>query len=145
MQVMIPSPRHYENMYGSSNLVRAYLDHIEKKIQEAYPPEVYDVFDVLYISLLIARPDELARGLFLGSNTFDWRGKFEGIGVNGDFERYHSGNDLDKIHVLSEMLQMVFLQLSQKKKAKFHCSLANESVIYSTQFFEKKFREQACT
>ena len=139
MKVIIFSPHHYETMYGSSDIVCAYLDHIAKKIEEAYPPEVYDIFDILRISLFIAHPDELARGLFRGSKRFDWRCKYAGISVNGDFERYHAGNDLDKIHVLSEMLQTVFLQLSQVKKAKFHCGLANEIVIYSTRFFEKKF------
>ena len=34
MQIKIPSPRHYETMHGSSELVRKYLDQIEVKLED---------------------------------------------------------------------------------------------------------------
>lgn len=138
MEVIIPSPRHYENMYGSSHFVRAYLDQIEKKVGEVFTPAI----DILRISLLIAHPDELAQGYFLEYEKFDWRSKFAAVGVNGNFDRYHLGDDLEKICEISEMLQTAFIRISQKKKAKFDCKLANEIVIQTTYSFAENFSKK---
>ena len=59
MEVSIPSPRHYESIYGSSDVVRNYLNQIEQKIAQA---SLLETIDYLRISLLIAHPDELAQG-----------------------------------------------------------------------------------
>lgn len=139
MQIRIPSPRHFESMYGSSDIVRAYLDQIEKRVGEALNSEV---IDILRISLLIAHPEELAQGKFLEYENFDWRCRYASVGVNGNFERYHLGNDLDKICELSEMLQAVFIRISKRKKAKFDCGLANEIVIQTTHTFEETFSKK---
>ena len=132
MQIKISSPKHYESMYGSSNLVRAYLDQIEKRVGEAITSEV---IDVLRISLLIAQPEELAQGKFVEYEQFDWRCGYVAVGVNGNFERYHLGDDLVKICELSSMLQAAFMRVSKKKKANFDCQRANESVVYTTRDF----------
>lgn len=126
-------------MYGSSDPVHAYLAQIEKRVGEALAPEV---IDILRISLLIARPEELAQGKFLEYQTFDWRYGYASVGVNGNFDRYHSGDDLEKIRELSEMLQAAFIRVSKKKKAKFDCRTANEIVIHTTHSFEETFRKQ---
>jgi len=136
MQIRISSPRHYESMYGSSDFVRAYLDQVEKKVGEAFAPQV---IDILRISLLIAHPEELAQGKFLEYEKFDWRYGYVVVGVNGDFERYHLGDDLDKICELSKMLQDAFMRISKKKKAKFDCRLASEIVLHITHTFEETF------
>lgn len=132
MQIKIPSPRHYETMHGSSELVRKYLDQIEVKLEDTLTSEV---IDILHISLLIAKPEELAAGKFLEYEKFDWRSGYAAVGVNGNFERYHLGNDLDKIRELSEMLQTAFLKIGKKKKAKFDYKLANEIVLHATNTF----------
>lgn len=137
MQIKISSPRHYEILYGSSDLVHAYLAQIEKQVGEAIASET---LDILRISLLIAQPEELAQGLFLEYQKFDWRCGYGAVGVNGDFARYHLGDDLDKILVLSEMLQAAFLRVSHKKKANFDGRLAKEIVLQTTQTFEENFR-----
>ena len=115
MQIRISSPRHYESMYGTSDIVRTYLDQIEKQVEKACTTEA---IDILRISLLIAHPEELAQGMFLEYEKFDWRCGYVAVGVNGNFERYHFGDDLGKICELSEMLQTAFVRISQKKKAK---------------------------
>lgn len=140
MQIEIPSPKHYESYYGSSDLVRAYLNQIEKKVGEELPS---DVIDILSISLLIAPPEELAQGKYLAYEKFDWRYGLISIGVNGNFERYHLGDELDKIKELSEMLQVAFLQLGKKRKAKFNYSLANEIVIQVTHTFLHNFAKNS--
>ena len=132
MQIKIPSPRHYESYYGSSDLVRAYLDQIEKNLAEAVDSEV---IDILRISLMIASAEELAQGKFRAYETFDWRCGYAAVGVNGNFERYHLGNDLDKICELSEMLQAAFLRVGKKRKAMFNAHNANEIVIRITHAF----------
>ena len=134
MQIRISSPRHYESIYGSSDFVRTYLDQVEKKVGEAVASQV---IDILRISLLIAHPEELAQGKFLEYEKFDWRLGYVALGVNGDFERYHLGDDLEKIYELSKMLQEAFVRISKKKKSKFDCRLANEIVIHITQTFEE--------
>lgn len=139
MQLRISSPRHYESMYGSCDLVRAYLDQIEKLVGEAVNTEA---LDILRISLLIAHPEELAKGEFLEYEKFDWRCKYAALGVNGNFERYHLGNDLDKIYELSKMLQAAFTKISKKKKAKFDCCLANNIVIHTTDSFAQTFSKK---
>jgi len=139
MEVSIPSPRHYESIYGSSDAVRNYLNQIEERIAQA---SLLESFDYLRISLLIAHPDELAQGKYLEYEKFEWRGRFAAVGVNGNFERYHLGNDLEKILELSEMLQAAFTRISKKKKAKFDCRQANAIVIEATQAFEEIFRER---
>ena len=130
MNVQIPSPRHYESMYGTSDVVRNYLNQIEGQIAQAFSQEA---FDILRISLLIAHPDELAQGKFLEYEKFDWRGGFAAVGVNGNFERYHFGTDLEKILELSEMLQAAFTRISKRKKAKLDYRLASEIIIQTTQ------------
>lgn len=139
MQVRISSPRHYESMYGSSDFVRAYLDQIEKSVEAVF---VSGCIDVLRISLLIAHPEELAEGKFLEYENFDWRCGYVAVGVNGNFDRYHLGNDLDKIFELSEMLQTAFIRIARKKKAKFDCRFANEIVIQTVHAFEEIFSEK---
>ena len=132
MRVKIPSPKHYESYHGSSQLVRAYLDQIEQEIVEALDPAG---IDTLRISLLIAAPEELDQGLFAAYEQFDWRCKYAAVGVNGDFERYHSGDDVEKILVLSDMLQAAFTLVSKKRKAKFDCRIANDIVTRVTHRF----------
>ena len=139
MQIRISSPKHYETMFGSSDLVRAYLDQIEQRVGEAFDPEA---IDILRISLLIAHPDELAQGKFLEYEKFDWRCKYVAVGVNGNFERYHLGDDLNKICELSEMLQVAFMRISKKRKAKFDCEIANEIVTHITHTFEESFSKK---
>lgn len=132
MQLRISSPKHYEALFGSSALVRAYLDRIEQNLEKVIDSET---IDILRISLLIAHPDELANGKFLEYEKYDWRYKYVAVGVNGDFERYHLGDDKNKICVLSEMLQVAFTQVSKKKKAKFDCTIANELVTHIAHMF----------
>lgn len=139
MQIKIPSPKHYESHYGSSELVRAYLDRIEKTVGEVFRSET---IDILRISLLIAHPDELAQGKFLAYENFDWRCGYASVGVNGNFDRYHLGDDLEKICELSEMLRAAFLRVGKKRKAKFNSDYANEIVIQITHaFIENTFKE----
>ena len=132
MQVKIPSPKYYESHYGSSDLVRAYLDQIEKNLSEAI---VSEVIDILRVSLLIVPAEELAQGKFLAYESFDWRCGYAAIGVNGNFERYHLGEDLDKICELAEMLQAAFTRIGKKRKAKFPADRASEIVIQITHTF----------
>ena len=132
MQVKIPSPRHYESYYGSSDLVRAYLDQIEKTVGEVIASEV---IDILRISLLIASDEEFLQGKYSAYESFDWHCGYVSVGVNGNFERYHLGDDLDKICELSEMLQAAFIRVGKKRKAKFHADYANEIVIQITHAF----------
>lgn len=139
MQIKIPSPRHYESYYGSSNLVREYLDQIEKTVGEVF---VSEVIDILRISLLIAPPEELAQGKFLAYERFDWRCGYVSVGVNGNFERYHLGDDLDKVFELSKMLQAAFMQVGKKRRAKFNSDLANEIVIQITHAFMGSFSKK---
>ena len=134
MQVKIPSPKYYESHYGSSDLVRAYLDQIEKNLSETI---VSEDIDILRISLLIVSAEELAQGKFLAYERFDWRCGYAAVGVNGNFERYHLSDDLGKICELSEMLQAAFTQLGKKRKAKFPADRANEIVTQITHVFMK--------
>ena len=136
MQTIIPSPKRYEALYGSSGVVREYLNQIEERITQAFPLEN---IDILCVSLLIAHPDELAQGLFLEYEKFEWKSGFVAVGVNGNFERYHLGDDLEKILELSEMLQAAFTRISKKKKAKFDGALANAIVVHTTRSFEERF------
>lgn len=132
MQVRISSPKHYEAKHGASHLVRVYLDQIESKVGEALSSEA---IDIIRISLLIAHPEELAEGKFLPYEQFDWRCKYAAVGVNGDFERYHLGDNFEKISVLAEMLQTAFIRISKKRKAKIDYSIANEIVLQTTRSF----------
>ena len=136
MQLRIPSPRHYENLYGSSPIVRAYLDQIEARVSGSVAPEY---MDTLHISLLIAEPELLAAGKFLEYEKSDWRSGYTAIGVNGNFERYHKGNDAEKILQLSEMLQTAFEKIGKKKKSKFDSNLANRIVVQITTAFGKNY------
>ena len=63
------------------------------------------------------------------------------VGVNGNFERYHNGNDLEKILELSEMLQIAFTRISKKKKSNLDNELANTIVIHTTQTFVADLRK----
>lgn len=132
MQVKIPPPKHYESYYGSSELVHVYLNQIEKEIGDAVAPEA---IDILHISLLIAHPEELSQGMFLEYERFDWRCGYVAVGVNGNFERYHLGDDMDKIHELSEMLQVAFMRVGKKRKAKLDYRLASDIVVRVTHSF----------
>ena len=139
MEIKISSPKHYENYHGTSRLVRAYLDQIENATGEIL---ISDAIDMLRISLLIATPEELARGLFLAYEKFDWGCKYAAVGVNGDFARYHEGDDREKISELSEMLQSAFAKVGKKRKAKFDSGLASEIVSRITRdFLENDFNE----
>lgn len=135
MRIHIPSPKHYENMHGASGLVREYLYQIESQVGEAFSSEG---IDVVHISLLIAKPEELAAGKFLAYKKFDWRSGYAAIGVNGDYETYHLGDDPDKIRELAKMLQVAFEKLGKKKKAKFDSSRANRIVIQIATDFEMR-------
>ncbi len=139
MEIRISSPRHYEIYHGSSQLVRAYLDQIEKTAGEIL---VSEAIDRLRISPLIATAEELAQGKFLAFEQFDWSYKIVAIGVNGDFQRYHRGDDPEKISALSEMLQTAFEKVGRKRKARFNSALANEIVRQITQaFLEKQVKQ----
>jgi len=137
MKVCIPPPRHYESVYGSSEAVHAYLIQIETQVAAAFQPET---IDTLRISLLIAHPDELANGLFLEYEKFAWKSGFVAVGINGNFKQYHRGDDLEKIRVLSEMLQRAFTQIAKKKKANLDGKLMNEIVTQTTQSFQEHFK-----
>lgn len=139
MQLRISSPKHYEAMFGSSDQVRAYLDQIEQNVAKAIDSEA---IDILRISLLIANPDELADGKFLEYEKFDWRCKYVAVGVNGNFERYHLGDDINKICELSAMLQVAFMRISKKKKAKFDCITASEIVTNITHTFAESINQK---
>ena len=132
MDIRIPSPKHYENYHGSSPMVRSYLDLIEKAVGEACTSET---LDILRISLLIAHPDEAAQGKFQPLESFDWRCGYAAVGVSGDFQRYHTGDDREKITVLSEMLRAAFAQVGKRRKAKFNGGLAAETVTQVTHTF----------
>lgn len=132
MQIKIPSPKHYETYYGSSDLVRAYLDRIEKEVGEALTSET---LTSLRISLLIAHPEELEQGKFLAFENFDWRCGLITVGVNGDFARYHLGDDREKVRELSKMLRTAFAQAGRKRKAKLDAALAEKIVNRVTGAF----------
>jgi hypothetical protein len=91
---------------------------------------------------LVATPEELAKGNFSAYEKFDWQSRYAAVGIDGNFERYHLGNDLDKIRELSGMLQDAFIRISKRKKARFDCELANEIVIQTTHTFEEIFSEK---
>ena len=136
MKVCIPPPRHYESMYGSSEAVHAYLIQIETQVESTFQTET---IDTLRISLLIAHPDELAKGLFLEYEKYSWKSGFVAVGINGNFERYHRGDNLEKIRVLSEMLQTAFTQIGKKKKANLDGKRMNEIVTQTTLSFQNHF------
>ena len=132
MQIKIPSPKHYETHYGASQFVRDYLDRVEKQVGEALTSET---LSTLRISLLIAHPEELEEGKFLAFENFDWRCGYGTVGVNGDFGRYHLGDDREKVREISKMLRSAFAQVGKKRKAKFHARLATEILDRVTEEF----------
>lgn len=136
MEIRISSPKHYESMYGESELVHAYLDRIANTVGGYLSS---DVIDILRISLLIAHPEELIQGKFLEFEKYDWRCKYIAVGVNGNFERYHLGDDSQKISELAEMLLVGFMRVSKKRKAKFDYSLAKGIVNRTTNDFIDTF------
>lgn len=132
MQIKIPSPKHYETHYGASRFVRSYLDRVEKELGEALRSET---LDTLRISLLIAHPQELEEGRFLAFESFDWRCGLGTVGVNGDFGRYHLGDDREKVREIARMLRFAFAQVGKKQKAKFDARLATEILDRITEEF----------
>ena len=132
MQIKIPSPKHYETHYGASRFVRSYLDRVEERVGEALHSEA---LDTLRISLLIAHPQELEEGKFLAFESFDWRCGMGTVGVNGDFGRYHLGDDREKVREISRMLRSAFAQVGKKRKAKFDARLATEILDRVTEEF----------
>ena len=132
MQIKIPSPKHYETHYGSSALVRAYLDRIEEEVGAALTSEAVTC---LRIALLIAHPEELEQGKFLAFESFDWRCGLVTVGVYGDFRRYHLGDDREKVRELSNMLRTAFDRVGRKRKAKLDAALAEEIVNRVTGAF----------
>lgn len=132
MQIKIPSPKHYETYYGASDFVRSYLDRVEEQVGEALRSET---LDTLRISLLIAHPQELEEGKFLAFESFDWRCGYGAVGVNGDFGRYHLGDDREKVREISRMLRSAFAQVGRKRKAKFDEKLAGEILDRVTEEF----------
>ena len=94
-----------------------------------------EVIETLNISLLIASDEELAQGKFLAYESFDWRCGYASVGVNGNFARYHLGDDLDKIFELSEMLKAAFDRVGKKRKAKFNVDYAKAIVAQVTNAF----------
>jgi hypothetical protein len=87
------------------------------------------------VNEVIASDEELSQGKYLAYESFDWRCGYVAVGVNGNFERYHLGDDLDKICELSQMLQTAFRQVGKKRKAKFPADKANLCVIQVTRAF----------
>ena len=137
MEIKIPPPKHYETYHGSSALVREYLHRIEQTASELL---VSDAIDRLRVSLLIATQEELDRGLFLAYENFDWQCKYAAVGVNGNFRRYHEGDDPEKISQLCEMLCDAFTKVGKKRKSKFDSALAVEIVRQITRsVLEKQF------
>lgn len=132
MQIKIPSPKHYETHYGASGFVRAYLERIEKELGAALTSET---LDILRISLLIAHPEELEQGRFLAFENFDWRCGYGTVGVNGDFGRYHPGDDREKVREICRMLRAAFAQVGKKRKAKINSALAMEILDRVTEEF----------
>ena len=132
MKIKIPSPKHYETHYGASRFVRSYLDRVEKELGEALHSEA---LDTLRISLLIAHPQELEEGKFLAFESFDWRCGLGTVGVNGDFGRYHLGDDREKVREISQMLRSAFAQVGKKRKTKFDARLATEILDRVTEEF----------
>ena len=132
MKIKIPSPKHYETHYGASRFVRSYLDRVEERVGEALRSET---LDTLRISLLIAHPQELEEGKFLAFENFDWRCGLGTVGVNGDFRRYHLGDDREKVREISQMLRSAFAQVGRKRKAKFDEKLAGEILDRVTEEF----------
>jgi hypothetical protein len=132
MKIKIPSPKHYETHYGASQFVRSYLDRVEEQMGEALHSEA---LDTLRISLLIAHPQELEEGKFLAFESFDWRCGYGTVGVNGDFGRYHLGDDREKVREISQMLRSAFAQVGRKRKAKFDEKLAGEILDRVTEEF----------
>ena len=132
MQIKIPSPKHYETHYGASEFVRSYLDRVEKQLGEALPSET---LSTLRISLLIAHPQELEEGKFLAFESFDWRCGMGTVGVNGDFGRYHLGDEREKVREIARMLRSAFAQVGKKRKAKFDEKLAGEILDRVTEEF----------
>ena len=132
MQIKIPSPKHYETHYGASEFVRSYLDRVEKQLGEALPSET---LSTLRISLLIAHPQELEEGKFLAFESFDGRCGMGTVGVNGDFGRYHLGDDREKVREIARMLRSAFAQVGKKRKAKFHAEFAAEILDQVTEEF----------
>ena len=132
MEIQIPSPKHYETYHGSSEAVRAYLDRIEEAASERLRSEA---LDRLRVSLLIATQEELDRGLFLAYENFDWQCKYAAVGVNGNFRRYHEGDDPEKISELCEMLCDAFTKVGKKRRSKFNSTLAVEIVRQITRSF----------
>ena len=132
MQIKIPSPKHYETHYGASQFVRDYLDRVEERVGEALHSET---LDTLRISLLIAHPQELEEGKFLAFESFDWRCGMGTVGVNGDFGRYHLGDDREKVREISQMLRSAFAQVGKKRKTKFDARLATEILDRVTEEF----------
>ena len=132
MQIKIPSPKHYETHYGASDFVRDYLDRVEKQVGEALTSET---LSTLRISLLIAHPQELEEGKFLAFEDFDWRCGYGTVGVNGDFGRYHLGDDREKVREICRMLRSAFAQVGKKRKAKFHAESAVEILDRVTEEF----------
>lgn len=132
MQIKITSPKHYETHYGTSDFVRDYLDRVEKQVGEALTSEI---LSTLRISLLIAHPQELEEGKFLAFENFDWRCGYGTVGVNGDFGRYHLGDDREKVREICRMLRSAFAQVGKKRKAKFHAESAAEILDRVTEEF----------
>ena len=132
MQIKIPSPKHYETHYGTSDYVRDYLDRVEKQVGEALTSET---LSTLRISLLIAHPQELEEGKFLAFEDFDWRCGYGTVGVNGDFGRYHLGDHREKVREICRMLRSAFVQVGKKRKAKFDAESAAEILDRVTEEF----------
>ena len=132
MQIKITSPKHYETYYGASDFVRSYLNRVEKRVGEVLHSEA---LDTLRISLLIAHPQELEEGRFLAFESFDWRCGYGAVGVNGDFGRYHLGDDREKVREIARMLRSAFAQVGRKRKAKFHAESAAEILDRITEEF----------
>lgn len=134
MRIEIQAPKNFEAKYGSSEIVRVFLDEIEKKVGNACDQ---DTIRILHISLLIAHPDEIAKGKFVEYEKFDWRLGYAAIGVNGDYHKYLLGDDLKKIEVIAQMLQVAFSKVSKKRKSNFNGKLANTIVMEITGNFLK--------
>ncbi len=125
MKIEIPAPRNYEIKHGSCAAVHTFLNEVEQAVGEVCNQSV---ISRLHISLLLAHPDEIAKGKFREYMRFDWKLGYGAVGVQGDYNRYHAGNDSEKISVISQMLHTAFLRVAGRRKTKFNAKLASDIV-----------------
>lgn len=133
MNIIIPSPRNFEGLYGHSEKVRKFLDQMEATLSAEINSET---IRTIRVSLLIAAPERLSEGAFAEFLRFDWKIGFAAIGINGDFNSYLEGNDQGKISVIHGMLIDAFTRLGKKRKAGIDAQKAIAYIDSTFQQFE---------